>query len=183
MLSKIAKELKIYLIGGTIPEQRKDKFFNTCTIWSPAGDLLATYRKMHLFDVDIPGEITFKESDTFLSGDSLTIVNIRGFKIGFGICYDARFEELAKLYRLKGCNMLIYPSLFSMKTGPLHWEISARSRANDNQCYTAMISPSRDPTSHHVAFGNSMVVDPWGQVINNAGTDEAVIVTELGAIF
>lgn len=135
---------------------------------------------MHLFDIDIPGEITFKESDSLSAGSQLAVIDVKDFKIGIGICYDIRFEELAKLYRKKGCNMLIYPGAFNMKTGPLHWELLARSRANDNQCYTALVSPARDVSAGYVAWGHSMVVDPWGKVMNSAGPDEEVFVTEIG---
>lgn len=182
-MSEISKELGIFLVAGSIPERKDNKFFNTSTIWGPKGDLLATYRKMHLFDIDIPGEITFKESDSLTAGSQLTMFDVKGFKIGVGICYDIRFEELAKLYRKKGCNVLIYPGAFNMKTGPLHWELLARSRANDNQCYTALVSPARDVSAGYVAWGHSMVVDPWGKVLHSAGADEEVFVTEIGKSF
>lgn len=187
------------MVAGSIPEIRNEKYFNTSTIWGPKGDLIATYRKMHLFDIDIPGEITFKESDALSAGNQLTIFDVKDFKIGVGICYDIRFEELAKLYRKKGCNMLIYPGknadskisvstggclfilgAFNMKTGPLHWELLARSRANDNQCYTALISPARDESAQYVAWGHTMTVDPWGQVLQSSAACEDVFVTELG---
>lgn len=180
LLSQIAKELKIILIGGTIPERDNDKLYNTATIWGQNGELLAKYRKMHLFDIDIPNEITFKESDSLSAGDNLAIIDIKDFKIGVGICYDIRFEELAKLYRKKGCNMLIYPGAFNMKTGPLHWELLARSRANDNQLYTALISPARDTEASYVAYGHSCCVDPWGKVLYQSGAEEDVFIVELG---
>lgn len=135
---------------------------------------------MHLFDIDIPHEITFKESDSLTAGNELAIVDIGDFKIGIGICYDIRFEELAKVYRKKGCNMLIYPGAFNMKTGPLHWELLARSRANDNQLYTAVISPARDVNASYVAWGHSCVVDPWGKVMYSCEADEEVFVVDLG---
>lgn len=99
----------MYLIAGSIPERRDSKLFNTATVWSPQGSLITTYSKTHLFDIDIPGEITFKESETLSAGKNLTTLTIGEFKIGIGICYDIRFEELAKLYRKQGCNVLIYP--------------------------------------------------------------------------
>jgi predicted amidohydrolase len=181
ILSNIAKELSIYLIGGTIPEKEEngEKCFNTCTIWNPDGSLQAVYRKMHLFDIDIPGEITFKESDSLSAGNESKIVEFFGHKIGIGICYDIRFEELAKLYRKKGCDMLIYPGAFNMKTGPLHWELLARGRANDNQLYVATISPARDTKASYVAWGHSLIVDPWGQVMQEAMADEEVIIGDI----
>lgn len=107
LMSAISKELGITLIAGSIPERKDNKLFNTSTIWGPQGNLLTCYRKMHLFDIDIPGEITFKESDSLTAGSQLAVIDVNDFKIGIGICYDIRFEELAKLYRKMGCNMLV----------------------------------------------------------------------------
>uniref|UniRef100_A0A1I8JTR3 omega-amidase n=1 Tax=Anopheles arabiensis TaxID=7173 RepID=A0A1I8JTR3_ANOAR len=180
-LAAIAKELGIYLIGGTIPEKcRMDsKLYNTCTVWSPEGSLLATYRKIHLFDINIPGGITFRESDVLTGGSTLATVAIDGAKVGLGICYDMRFDELARLYRNQGCDMLIYPGAFNMKTGPLHWELLARGRANDTQSYVATISPARDPAAGYVAWGHSMVVDPWAKVVAEANEEEATVVADV----
>lgn len=91
-----------------------------------------------------------------------------------------RFEELAKTYRKHGCNLLIYPGAFNMKTGPLHWELLARSRANDNQCYTALISPARDVNADYVAWGHSCVVDPWAKIVTKTEADEDLIMADLG---
>lgn len=109
MLSKAAKDNSVYLVGGTFPEIENNKLYNTCTVWNPEGNLIAKYRKMHMFDIDIPGKITFKESEVLGAGNELVTFNMEDVKIGLGICYDLRFEELAKLYRLQGCSMLIYP--------------------------------------------------------------------------
>lgn len=117
MLSQAAKEHSIYLIGGTFPEMENDKYYNTCTVWNPQGQLIAKYRKLHLFDIDIPGKITFKESEILGSGNALVVFNIEETKIGLGICYDMRFEELAKLYRLQGCELLVYPGMYLRKCG------------------------------------------------------------------
>uniref|UniRef100_A0A023ENL8 omega-amidase n=1 Tax=Aedes albopictus TaxID=7160 RepID=A0A023ENL8_AEDAL len=180
-LSAIAKELGIYLIGGTIPERNpmENKIYNTCTVWSPEGDLMATYRKIHLFDINIPGGITFRESDVLTGGSDLAIIPMDWAKIGIGICYDIRFDELARLYRNKGCDMLIYPGAFNMKTGPLHWELLARARANDTQSYVATISPARDAGAGYVAWGHSMVVDPWAQVVASAKEGEETVLADL----
>ncbi|XP_065083220.1 omega-amidase NIT2-like [Ochlerotatus camptorhynchus] len=180
-LAAIAKELGIYLIGGTIPEKnvQEDKIYNTCTVWSPEGTLMATYRKIHLFDINIPGGITFRESDVLTGGSDLAIVSMDGAKIGIGICYDIRFDELARLYRNQGCDMLIYPGAFNMKTGPLHWELLARARANDTQSYIATISPARDAGAGYVAWGHSMVVDPWAQVVASAKEGQETVVADV----
>ena len=180
ILSQIAKELEIFIIGGTIPERDGDKLFNTATIWGKSGELLGKFRKMHLFDIDIPNEMTFRESDSLSPGNGLTIINVKDFKIGFGICHDVRFEELAKLYRKQGCNLLVYPSAFGMETGPLLWELVGRSRANDNQLYTVLISQGRDLNGPYVAYGHSYVADPWGQMVYMAGTDDELFIVDLG---
>lgn len=135
---------------------------------------------MHLFDIDFPGKITFKESDSLTGGSELATVTIGDIKIGLGICYDIRFDELAKLYRKEGCNMLIYPGAFNLTTGPIHWELLGRARAMDSQCYVAVCSLARDVNFSYVAWGHSMLVDPWAKVISKAGPFEEVIFGEIG---
>ncbi|XP_058466182.1 omega-amidase NIT2-like [Malaya genurostris] len=176
-LSAIAKELGIFLIGGTIPEKVGNTIYNTCTVWSPEGLLLATYRKLHLFDVDIPGEIVIRESDVLTSGNQLAVISMFGAKIGIGICYDICFDELARIYRNQGCDMLIYPGTFNIRREPLHWRLLAKTRAIDTQSYVATISPARDKEAGYVAFGHSMVVDPWAKIIVSAKENEEIILT------
>lgn len=135
---------------------------------------------MHLFDIDIPGEITFKESEVLTGGSKFTVIEIDGCKIGLGVCYDIRFGELAQLYRNNGCDMLIYPGAFNMKTGPLHWELLARARATDNQVFVATISPTRNKAAGYLAYGHSMIVDPWGKVLESAKEEDAIIVQDIG---
>ena len=135
---------------------------------------------MHLFDIDFPGRITFKESDSLTGGSELATVTIGDIKIGLGICYDIRFDELAKLYRKEGCNMLIYPGAFNLTTGPIHWELLGRARAMDTQCYVAVCSLARDVNFSYVAWGHSMLVNPWARVISKAGPFEEVIFGDIG---
>lgn len=178
-LSIAAKRHKIYIIGGTIPEKEGDKLFNTCTIWGPDGKMIAKHRKMHLFDIDIKGKITFRESDSLSPGDSLTVVEMMGCKIGIGICYDIRFEEMARLYRNKGCQMLVYPAAFNMTTGPLHWSLLQRSRANDNQLYVACISPARGSPPGYVAWGHTQLTNPWGEILRELDANEDMIIADI----
>ncbi|XP_050294997.1 omega-amidase NIT2 [Anthonomus grandis grandis] len=178
MLSKAAKDNNIYLIGGTFPEVDNNKYYNTCTVWNPEGKLVAKYRKMHLFDIDIPGGITFKESDVLSAGNQLAIFEVYGVKVGLGICYDLRFEELAKLYRLQGVEILIYPAAFNTTTGPLHFELLQRSRAIDNQVYVFAISPARGEKGY-IAWGHSQITDPWGKVLSQAKEGEDIIQADI----
>ncbi|XP_030376444.1 omega-amidase NIT2 [Scaptodrosophila lebanonensis] len=179
-LSGIAKKHNIYIIGGTIPELgENDAIYNTCTVWDPSGQLIGKHRKMHLFDIDVKGGVRFKESETLSSGDDFCVINIDGRKIGVGICYDIRFEEMARLYRNEGCEMIVYPAAFNMTTGPLHWELLQRSRANDNQLFVVTTSPARDTSADYVAYGHSMIVDPWAKVLKSAGVDEETLVADV----
>ncbi|KAE8422752.1 nitrilase family protein-like protein [Aspergillus pseudocaelatus] len=135
-------------------------------------ELLAFHRKMHLFDINLPGGMSFHESDTLSAGKQITIVNLEGYgKIGLGICYDMRFVEPSTIAARRGAFDLVYPSAFNTTTGPLHCELLGRARAVDNQVYSIMCSQSRDSHSSDPAWGYSMVTDSMGRVI--AGTKES----------
>jgi omega-amidase len=175
-LRDVAAEEKVWLVGGTVSEVGEGgKYFNTCTVWSPEGRLVGVYRKMHLFDIDIPGKQTFRESDVLTAGDSLCVVDLPWGKAGIGICYDMRFPQLAAIYAQKGCTLLIYPGAFNVTTGPKHWELLQRARAVDYQLWVATASPARNPESTYQAWGHSSVVDPWGAVVATTEHDPATV--------
>ncbi|XP_014232638.1 omega-amidase NIT2 [Trichogramma pretiosum] len=178
-LADAAKRNGIYVIGGTIPEKDGDKYYNTCTVWNPKGELVAKHRKVHLFDIDIKDKITFRESDILSPGETLNTFEVKNCKIGLGICYDIRFEEMAKLYRKQGCSMLIYPAAFNMTTGPLHWSLLQRARANDNQLYVACVSPARAGGPGYIAWGHTMLTSPWGEVLAELEAIEDMIVKDI----
>jgi omega-amidase len=178
MLSESAKEAQVYLVGGSIPERDPvtQKLYNTCVVFNPQGTEIAIHRKIHLFDIDVPGKITFKESAVLSPGSSMTHFEMEWGKIGLGICYDLRFPELALLAaRQEGVLAMIYPGAFNMTTGPLHWELLLRSRALDNQIYVAGCAPARDTTASYVAWGHSTLVDPMGQVIGKTDESESIV--------
>ena len=181
MLCSVAKERGVWLIGGSIPERAEgDKLYNTCLVINPSGQVVGKHRKVHLFDIDVPGKITFKESDSLSAGGSVTVVDTPWGGVGVGICYDIRFPELAILMRQRGCNLIVYPGAFNMVTGPAHWELLQRARAVDNQVFVAACSPARDATGGgYVAWGHSSIVSPWGAVLQAAGADEAVVTADL----
>jgi len=182
-LKEAAQKNGVYLIGGSIPECHEGKFYNTSTVWCPQGQLLATHRKIHLFDIDIPGKMTFKESDVLSPGKSFTTFSTPWCEVGVGICYDIRFAELAQVYARKGCKLLVYPGAFNMTTGPAHWELLSRARALDNQVYVAIPSPARDTESTYVAWGHSSVVSPWGEVLAKATEKEEIIFADIDLEF
>ncbi|XP_055267500.1 omega-amidase NIT2 isoform X1 [Moschus berezovskii] len=178
-LSEVAKECNIYVIGGSIPEEDAGKLYNTCAVFGPDGTLLVKHRKLHLFDIDVPGKITFQESETLSPGDSFSVFDTPYCRVGLGICYDIRFAELAQIYAHRGCQLLVYPGAFNMTTGPAHWELLQRGRAVDNQVYVATASPARDEKASYIAWGHSTVVSPWGEVLAKAGAEETVVYADV----
>jgi len=181
-LSNLAKEKNILIVGGSIPELGEDgKVYNTSITFNRDGEIIGKHRKVHLFDIDIPGGITFKESVTLTGGEKATTIQLPDFgNIGEGICYDIRFPELAAVAaREKDAFAMVYPGAFNTVTGPLHWHLLARARAIDNQIFVVLVSPSRNLNLGYHAFGHSLVVDPNGNIIAEAGEDEEIVITEL----
>jgi len=179
MLCQQAKLHSLWLVGGSIPEIDNGKLYNTALVINPDGEIIGKHRKVHLFDIDVPGKVTFKESDSLTAGNEVTVVDTPWGGMGIGICYDIRFPEYGMLMRKRGARMLIYPGAFNMVTGPAHWELLQRARAVDNQCYVAACSPARNESSSYIAWGHSSVISPWGEVISKAGHDDEIIYADL----
>mmetsp|Transcript_19149 Transcript_19149/g.29168 ORF Transcript_19149/g.29168 Transcript_19149/m.29168 type:complete len:368 (-) Transcript_19149:37-1140(-) len=199
LLQQHAIDYQMWIVGGSISEKVNDgtstKLYNTCLVFDPKGKVVAKHRKVHLFDIDVPGGITFRESDTLSPGESLTVFD--GGEdfgmVGIGICYDIRFPEYSQLLTQKyNCNLLIFPGAFNLTTGPAHWELLQRARAVDNQCYVLTASPARVVDDdgenesnnkrkypHYTAWGHSTVVAPWGDVVATTDESESLVVTEL----
>lgn len=180
MLQKVAMETGMYVIGGSIPEMTSDgRIFNTSLSIRPDGTLVAKHRKAHLFDIDVPGGIRFKESDVLSAGGSATSFKADelGCTIGVAICYDVRFPELAMIQaRDFGAKLLVYPGAFNLTTGPAHWELLLRARALDNQLFVAACSPARNESGEgYQAWGHSTIVDPWGEVIATCDEKEGIV--------
>ncbi|KAL9092562.1 MAG: hypothetical protein Q9165_004366 [Trypethelium subeluteriae] len=181
-LSALAKEAKVYLVGGSIPEHdpATKKYYNTSLTFNPEGKLLDTHRKVHLFDIDIPGKISFHESEILSPGNKVTLIDLPDYgKIGVAICYDIRFPELATIAARKGCFLLLYPGAFNLTTGALHWELQARARAMDNQVYVGLCSPARDMKAQYHAWGHSMAIDPNAQILSEADETESIVYADL----
>jgi omega-amidase len=179
MLSNVAREKKLTIVGGSIPERSNGHLYNTCCVFDKDGELKAKHRKVHLFDIDIPGKITFKESDVLTAGDGPTIVDTDVGRIGVGICYDIRFPELAMLYAARGAHIICYPGAFNMTTGPAHWELLQKARAVDNQIYVATCAPARDPSAGYIAWGHSTLVGPFGQIVATTEHEQTTVIAEI----
>lgn len=180
MLSTVAKEKDIYLVGGSIPElDEEDKVYNTSFVFNNKGILVGKHRKIHLFDIDVKNKISFRESEVLTGGKNVTIIDTDYGKIGVAICYDIRFPELIRIMALKGAKIVFIPAAFNMTTGPAHWETLFKSRALDNEIYVAGISPARNINYSYVAYGNSLVASPWGNIINRLDGNEGIIIEEI----
>lgn len=187
LLLENAKEHNLWIVGGSIPERTSDgKIYNTCLVFNPQGQVVAKHRKVHLFDIDVPGGITFFESDTLSPGQTLSHFSTPWGNLGLGICYDIRFAEYAMLLSQKhGCKVIIYPGAFNMTTGPAHWELLQRGRALDNQCFILTASPARveetgeSPYPHYTAWGHSTAVSPWGDVVATTDEKPGIVMADL----
>lgn len=173
-LSAAAKELGIYLIGGSIPEEDGGRIYNTTFVFDKEGQTIGSYRKLHLFDVDVKGGVSFRESDTLSRGEELAVVDTEYGRIGLMICYDIRFPELARLLTLEGASLLVCPAAFAMGTGAVHWELLLKARAVDNQVFFAGAAPARDPQSVFTPYAHSAVASPWGELIAVSDAREGV---------
>lgn len=178
-MQQIAIEKKIYLVAGSIPEIEAGKIYNTSFVFDPNGNQIGKHRKIHMFDINIENGQYFKESETLEAGNQPTVFETEYGKIGLAICYDIRFPELARLMVAEGAKMIIYPAAFNMTTGPAHWELLFRSRAVDNQVFTVGCAPARDYSLGYISYGNSIVVDPWGDVLGRLDDTEGYLLGEI----
>jgi deaminated glutathione amidase len=178
LMAGLAHELDIYLLAGSITERapHQPKNYNTSVLIGPDRKYLAIYRKIHLFDVDLPGRVTIKESDAKLPGTVAVSAETPLGIVGLSVCYDLRFPELYRRLAFAGARILTIPSAFTFPTGEAHWDVLIRARAIENQCY--LIAPAQfGPNVHGFSdYGNSMIVDPWGRVLARASDMEDVVV-------
>lgn len=180
MMSDAAKQNHVYLVAGSMPEKDENGLiYNTSYAFDRAGTQIAKHRKMHLFDIDVKGGQSFKESDTLTAGNQVTVFDTEFCKMGLAICYDFRFPELSRLMVERGAKVIIVPAAFNMTTGPAHWDILFRTRALDNQVYTIGTSPARDEHACYVSYANSIVVSPWGDVVMKMDEKEGIKYCEL----
>jgi len=176
-LAALARELGVHLVGGSILERApgEPKVFNTCTVFDPSGRLIARYRKTHLFDVDIPGHVSIRESDTRRRGAETVVVRTDLAAIGLSVCYDLRFPELFRRLTLGGAEVICLPSAFTFPTGAAHWEVLLRARAIENQVYVVAPNQFGHSPSGINDYGHSAIVDPWGTMSACAGNTETVV--------
>jgi len=179
-LAAIARRLRIHLVGGSLLERSDERRpYNTSVLFGPQGDILASYRKLHLFDVDIAGHVSIRESETRRPGDDVVTVPTALGTIGLTVCYDLRFPELSRRLTTAGAEIITVPSAFTFPTGAAHWEILLRARAIENQVYVIAPDQVGKSPSGVTDFGNSMIVDPWGTPLARAADREMVVLAEI----
>jgi predicted amidohydrolase len=182
LMSRLARELQIHIVAGSITEQAaagESRCYNTSALLGPDGGRIAVYRKIHLFDIDLPGRVTVRESDAKLPGADVVTASTPLGVTGLTICYDLRFPELYRRLTFAGAQIIAVPSAFTFPTGEAHWEPLVRARAIENQAY--VIAPAQfGPNIYGYSdYGNSMIVDPWGRVISRAADQEGVVVAPI----
>jgi predicted amidohydrolase len=179
----LARRLGIHLLLGSFNEAAGDqaRCANTSVLFAPDGAVLATYRKIHLFDVDASDELRFVESATVVPGEETVVVETPLCRLGLSICYDLRFPELYRRLAAAGAEVLAVPSAFTLTTGKDHWEPLLRARAIENQCY--VLAPAQhgrhDDGGLRESWGHAMIVDPWGQVVACASDGPGVALAEI----
>ncbi|MEA2250686.1 MAG: deaminated glutathione amidase [Solirubrobacteraceae bacterium] len=170
-----AREHGIHLVGGSITERSESgRLFNTSLVFDPRGELVATYRKIHLFDVEVGGHV-YRESDVEDPGEEIATADVEGWTVGLSVCYDLRFPELYRILTLRGANVLVVPAAFTLATGRDHWELLLRARAVENQCYVIAAGDWGEHPGGRRTYGRSMIVDPWGVVIAQASDGDGVV--------
>jgi len=179
-MSRWARTLGITLVGGSITEQRpgREKLSNTSCVYDPEGELVAVYRKIHLFDVEVGGHV-YRESETEEPGTEPVLASGEDWRIGLTVCYDVRFPELYRILALEGAELATVPAHFTTPTGKDHWHVLLRARAIENQYYVAAAGQVGETLPGKPAYGRSLIVDPWGIVLAQAPDEETVIVAEL----
>jgi predicted amidohydrolase len=183
MLRELATRHDTWIVGGGMPEVVEgdtQHTYNTAIAIDPRGTLVARYRKVHLFDVDIAGGPTLRESDATAPGDELVVLEIDGANVGLSICYDLRFPELyRRLVKDRGAEVLLVPAAFTAVTGAAHWHLLLRARAVENQAWVIAAAQTGRHNEKRDTYGHSLVVDPWGTVVAERAAEIGIVTANL----
>ena len=177
-MSSWARDNGIWLVGGSVPETEGERLYNTCYIFDRQGRIAAKHRKIHLFDVDIPG-MRFHESETFSPGEEITVFDTEFGRMGAAICFDVRFPELFRAMAVRGAKVIFLPAQFNMATGPAHWADTLKLRAVDNEVFVIGAAAARYEGFDYECWGHSAVYDPYGIVLAEADETEQILPAKL----
>lgn len=180
-LAELARELGIYLLGGSILEEipGSHKAYNTSLLFDPEGNIAGCYRKIHLFDVDLANGTSLRESATREHGDQIVAVKTKLGVMGLTVCYDLRFPELYRRLAGREVDIIFVPSAFTAYTGAAHWEVLLRARAIENQVYVIAPDQFGKSANSFATYGHSMIVDPWGRVLSELADGAGVVSAEI----
>lgn len=179
-LREVARKLGIYVhIGSLAIKISPDRAANRSFLIDPKGDILARYDKIHMFDVDLAGGESYRESRNYRPGELAVLADLPWGRLGLTVCYDLRFPALYRALAEAGATMLAIPSAFTKQTGEAHWHVLIRSRAIENGCFVFAAAQGGRHENGRDTFGHSLIVDPWGRIIAEGGTEPGVIVAEI----
>jgi len=186
-LQKLAAKHKVAIVAGGLPEavptdlsdDNERRTFNTSVLLGKDGQVVKSYRKIHLFDIDAPGRATHRESRSVKPGEEIVSCDCDGWRLGFSICYDLRFPELYRALADTGVEIITVPAAFTLHTGKDHWGPLLRARAIENQAYVIAAGQFGRSGDRFNSWGKSMVIDPWGTVLCTAPEDEAAIIATI----
>jgi predicted amidohydrolase len=182
LLAEVAARLRMWVHGGSVLEREGERIFNTSVLFDRSGELVATYRKIHLFDADPPGAVPSRESSVFSAGDQVVTAETEFGRVGLSICYDLRFPELYRALALQGATIMFVPAAFRFETGVDHWEPLLRARAIEDQAFVvaaAQWGTWGPPGKERRNFGHSLVADPWGNLVAQAPDEVGITFAEL----
>jgi predicted amidohydrolase len=179
--AEAARELGMWVHAGSFHEAGPDGHtYNTSLVFDRSGRLAASYRKIHLYDVEIPGRVAMRESARIAAGSAVVALDVEGVRVGLSICYDLRFPELYRRLAVdEQATVLVVPAAFMAHTGRDHWEVLLRARAIENQCYVLAAGQIGDHEPHRTCYGRSMIIDPWGTVIAQSPDVIGITVADL----
>ncbi len=185
-LQEWAAENDVWILAGSVPIQAPKKkgqkatqIFNSSVLVSADGEVVARYDKIHLFDVNVPGDRSYNESSLVLAGRKPVIAETPWGRFGLSICYDLRFPELYRAYSQEGCRVLFVPSAFTVPTGKAHWDALTRARAIENQCFVVAPGQWGQHPGGRETFGHTRIINPWGRVIAERPAGEGVVWADL----
>lgn len=178
IMSELAHRNEVVLIGGSVPETEAGRIYNTCFVFNEKGQQIGRYRKLHLFDADLP-EMHFHESATFAPGDEICVFDTKYGKMGIAICFDVRYPELFRAMSERGAKAIFLPAQFSVISGSKYWELPLRARAIDTQAYIIGASAARYVGFDYESWGHSTVVDPRGDIVTSCDEKEQILYAEL----
>ena len=177
-LAALARQLHVYVVGGSIPEVEDHCCYNTCFVFDREGKQIARHRKVHLYDADVLG-MHVRESASFFPGNEITVFDTEFGPMGVAVCYDLRFPEMFRAMAQRGAKLIFVPAQFNLSSGPKHWELLLRARAVDCQLFVAGAQAARNEAVRYQCWGHSAVYDPAGVCLAIAGEGEEILYADL----